>query len=200
MATTGQTVGQRGKYCIASTLYHPRVTEMTRGGASDEAIRKKQCPIGGGTFDLFRSAGRNRQHDKQTIGQRGKYCVASTHHPRVTEITSGGASDGAIRKKQCPIGGGAFDLFSSAGKNRQHDKQTIGQRGKHCVASTHHPRVTEMTSGGEPLTKPSGRSSVRLVAALLICSDLLAKIVSTTNRRLAKEGNTALRQPCNTQE
>ena len=82
------------------------------GGASDEAVRKKQCPIGDGSFDLFRSAGRNRQHDKQAIGQRGKHCVASTlYHPRVTEMTSGGASDEAIRKKQCPIGGGTFDLF-----------------------------------------------------------------------------------------
>ncbi len=135
VSTIKQTIGQRGKHCVAST-HHPRVTEITSGGASDGAIRKKQCPIGGGAFDLFSSAGKNRQHDKQTIGQRGKHCVASTHHPRVTEITSGGASDEAIRKKQCPIGGGAFDLFRSAGKNRQHDKQTIGQRGKYCVAPT----------------------------------------------------------------
>ena len=73
------------------------------------------------------------------LAKEGNHYVASTHHPRVTEMTSGGASDEAIRKNQCPIGGGAFDLFRSAGKNRQHDKQTIGQRGKHRIASTHHP-------------------------------------------------------------
>ena len=78
MATTGQTIGQRGKHCVASTLYHPRVTEMTSGGASDEAVRKKQCLISGGAFDLFRSAGKNRQHDKKpTVGQYRGFVATS---------------------------------------------------------------------------------------------------------------------------
>ena len=95
------------------------------------------------------------------LAKEGNLRCGNPVSPKSDRNDKWGASDETIRKKQCLIGGGTFDLFRSAGRNRQHDKQTIGQRGKYCVAPTlYHPRVTEMTSGGVPLTRPSGRSSV----------------------------------------